>query len=91
MNQCNKCPQGLAFGGHMGHTIGVKTREHPVIATALTTKEKADLAGMACKRLYLDTLEEQKSDSLDFHELAVWQIEDLIQRAYVMGLQAAGQ
>ena len=62
-----------------------------MLDTALTTKEKADLADMACKRLYLDTLEEQKSDSLDFHEVAVWQIEDLIQRAYVMGLQAAGQ
>lgn len=62
-----------------------------MIAEQLTTKEKADLADMACKRLYLDTLETQNSDSLDFHEVAVWQLEDIIQRAYAMGLQAAGQ
>ena len=55
---------------------------------ALTKKETAALAAMACERLGLDTLQEQKSDSLDFHELAVWQLEDIIQRAYNMGRAA---
>ncbi len=31
------------------------------------------------------TLETQNSDSLDFHELAVWQIKELLEMAYKSG------
>ena len=54
----------------------------------LTKKETKALHAMACERLYLETLEEQKSDSLDFHEVAMWQLADVVERAYRMGLAA---
>ena len=53
--------------------------------TKLTKKETDSLAAMACEVLYLETLETRNSDFLDFHEHAVWQIEDVIRRAYEMG------
>jgi len=50
---------------------------------------EAAVAAMACKVLGIETLATRNSDSLDFHEVAVWQIEDLISRAYEMGRAAA--
>jgi hypothetical protein len=44
---------------------------------------------IAKTHLDLDTLEERKSDSLDFHELAVWQIKAALIAAYEAGRQAA--
>lgn len=35
--------------------------------------------------LGLDTLETQNSDSLDFHELSVWQIKAALEAAYIQG------
>jgi hypothetical protein len=47
------------------------------------------LAKIAKQHLDLDTLEERKRDSLDFHELAVWQIKAALIAAYEAGRQAA--
>ena len=33
----------------------------------------------------IETLETRKSDSLDFHDLSVWQIRELLTRAYEAG------
>ena len=59
--------------------------------TKLTKKAQASLNAMACAVLDLDTLETRNSDSLDFHEHAVWEIEEVIRRAYQMGLEAGSR
>ena len=43
---------------------------------------------LAKEHLGIDTLEAQNSDGLDFHEVAVWSIRDLIFAAYEAGKQA---
>ena len=47
-----------------------------------------ELYKMACKELGVETLETRNFDSYDFHELAVWQIKALVEKAYKMGQQA---
>jgi hypothetical protein len=47
------------------------------------------LKQIAKKHLDLDTLDERKRDSLDFHELGVWQIKAALIAAYEAGRQAA--
>jgi hypothetical protein len=50
---------------------------------------KAILAEIAKKHLCIDTLNCQKSDRLDFHDLAVWSIEQALEAAFEAGLYAA--
>jgi len=47
------------------------------------------LADIAQKHLFIETLEERKSDSLDFHEVSVWGIQAALEAAYAAGLAAA--
>lgn len=47
------------------------------------------LAGIAQKHLFIETLEERKSDSLDFHEVSVWGVKAALEAAYAAGLAAA--
>lgn len=47
------------------------------------------LAGIAQKHLFIETLEERKSDSLDFHEVSVWGIQAALEAAYAAGIAAA--
>lgn len=39
--------------------------------------------------LRIETLETRKSDSLDFHDVAVWSIKDALEAAYRAGQEAA--
>ena len=52
-----------------------------------TMKTKIDkIAGQLAKEhLSFETLEERKMDSLDFHEVSVWSVKDLIRAAYQAG------
>jgi len=50
---------------------------------------KAILAEIAKKHLAIDTLDRQRSDRLDFHDLAVWSIEHALEAAFQAGLEAA--
>ncbi len=50
---------------------------------------KAILAKIAKKHLSIDTLDSQRSDRLDFHDLAVWSIEQGLEAAFQAGLAAA--
>jgi hypothetical protein len=50
---------------------------------------KAILAEIAKKHLSIDTLDRRKSDRLDFHDLAVWSIEQALDAAFRAGLEAA--
>jgi len=53
--------------------------------TKLSTKADAQIEVIAKKHLRLETLEERKSDSLDFHELSVWQIREALLADYEAG------
>ena len=46
------------------------------------------LTEIAKKHLNLETLETRNSDSLDFHDVAVWSLKDALQEAYEAGLNA---
>jgi len=47
------------------------------------------LATIARKHLRLSTLQARNSDSLDFHEHAVWSIEAALRDAFALGQQHA--
>lgn len=53
----------------------------------MTTQQT--LERIAQKHLGLETLAERKSDSLDFHDLAVWSIDAALKAAFEAGKQAA--
>ena len=44
---------------------------------------------IAQQHLRLETLETRHSDSLDFHDIAVWQIESALRAAFEVGRQDA--
>jgi hypothetical protein len=44
------------------------------------------LTGIAEKNLGMVTLETRNSDWLDFHELAVWQIKEALNDAFIAGM-----
>ena len=48
------------------------------------------LTRIAKEHLFIDTLETQNSDSLDFHDVSVWGVKAALITAYQAGL-AAGQ
>jgi hypothetical protein len=43
------------------------------------------LTAIAMEHLHIQTLVSRKSDSLDFHEVAVWQVEDALKAAFDAG------
>ncbi len=45
------------------------------------------LTEIAKKHLNLETLETRNSDSLDFHDVAVWALKEALQEAYEAGLR----
>ena len=49
------------------------------------------LAQIASEHLHIPTLKTRRSDSLDFHDVAVWQVQAALQAAFYAGLKAAGQ
>ena len=46
------------------------------------------LDSIAAEHLYIDTLKTRHSDSLDFHDLAVWQIKEALEAAFRAGQQS---
>ena len=53
------------------------------------TQKDQILAQIAKNELHLETLETRKSDSLDFHDCAVWSIKAALEAAYEAGQQYA--
>ncbi|MGI6120712.1 MAG: DUF6900 domain-containing protein [Saccharofermentanales bacterium] len=39
----------------------------------------------------IETLESRNSDSLDFHEISVWGLRELLEKAYELGRSEAGR
>ena len=48
------------------------------------------LEQIAQQHLFIDTLETQSSDRLDFHDVSVWGVKSALQAAFDAGLRAAG-
>lgn len=61
--------------------------------TAATAKPdpalQETLERIARETLNIETLKARNSDSLDFHEVAVWRLKDALEAAYQAGLSAA--
>jgi len=53
----------------------------------MTTTNKI-LESIAQKHLDIETLQTRKSDSLDFHDIAVWNIKEALEAAFKAGAQA---
>ena len=56
-----------------------------------TDKRDQQLEAIAKEVLNVPTLETRKSDSLDFHDVAVWCLKEALEAAYQAGLEAAGK
>ncbi len=46
------------------------------------------LVQIAKEHLFIETLETQQSDRLDFHDVAVWAIKSAMEAAYAAGIEA---
>lgn len=46
------------------------------------------LAQIAKEHLFIETLETQHSDRLDFHDVAVWAVKSALEAAYAAGIEA---
>jgi hypothetical protein len=46
------------------------------------------LEQIALKHFFIETLETQHSDRLDFHDVAVWAIKSALEAAYAAGIEA---
>lgn len=55
------------------------------------TQKDQILAQIAKDELHLETLETRKSDSLDFHDCAIWSIKAALEAAYEAGQQSAAK
>jgi hypothetical protein len=49
------------------------------------------LSAIARDHLGIPTLETRRSDSLDFHDIAVWRVHDALQAAYMAGAKVASE
>lgn len=63
----------------------------PTMATKTQTANEALLMEIATKHFFLETLETRNSDSLDFHEVAVWSIRAALEAAFAAGLATAAK
>lgn len=55
----------------------------------ITAKSKDDvIREIARKMLFIETLEERKSDDLDFHNVGVWCVRNALEAAYEAGKKA---
>ena len=53
----------------------------------MDTKIYTVLSEIARTEMDIDTLETQRSDRLDFHEVAVWSVLNALEAAYIQGIK----
>ena len=71
-----------------GEWVGFpQARKIHAIATNATTDQR--LLQITKQHLFIDTLDTQHSDQLDFHEVSVWGIKGALQAAFEAGRQSA--
>jgi len=49
------------------------------------------LSQIAQQHLGIETLETRRSDSLDFHDVAVWCLRDALEAAFIAGIEHASK
>ena len=64
-------------------------RKRALVPASRQSSADARLAEIARTTLGLETLDTRRSDSLDFHDLAVWQIKQALHAAYEAGRASA--
>ena len=64
------------------------TNQQKPLTKKQTEKRDAILLEIAKEELFLETLEDQRSDRLDFHEHGVLSIRDALRKAYEAGRQS---
>lgn len=79
--RCLAMPKMLADAANQSGTGGQQQSSQQMTTQQILTQ-------IAQKHLKLETLQERKSDRLDFHDLAVWSIEAALQAAFEAGKQA---
>jgi hypothetical protein len=57
----------------------------------MNAQTQKTLATIAQKVLGIETLDTQKSDRLDFHEIAVWNVKEALEAAYRAGQESAAR
>ncbi len=62
---------------------------HHTTANAITAPSSL-LEQIALKHFFVETLQTQNRDSLDFHDVSVWAIESALKAAFEAGVQAGG-
>jgi hypothetical protein len=63
---------------------------HHTTANAITAPSSL-LEEIALKHFFVETLQTQNRDCLDFHDVSVWAIESALRAAFEAGVQAALQ
>ena len=56
-----------------------------------TARRDTLILDIARRRFFLETLETRNSDSLDFHDVAVWAIRDALAEAFEAGRRAGAE
>ena len=65
-----------------------KTQTKAATTTATNIDREALFLEITERHFFLDTLETRNSDSLDFHDVAVWAIRSALEAAFEPGLKA---
>lgn len=53
------------------------------------TKQQQVIEQIALEHLFIETLETQHRDRLDFHDVSVWAVKSALEAAYAAGIAAA--
>lgn len=69
----------------------VRKHINPNLARTARPRREQEIEGIALRVLKIDTLETRNSDDLDFHELAVWTIQEALDAAYEAGRRSAAR
>ncbi|NTX39171.1 hypothetical protein HUA78_32530 [Myxococcus sp. CA033] len=64
-------------------------KPRPAKTTKPTPAPEEVLERIAREEMNIETLKTRNSDSLDIHEVAVWQLRDALEAAYQAGIRAA--
>ena len=67
----------------------VRKHINPKLPRIAPLTREQEIAELAQRILKIETLETRNSDALDFHELAVWTIQQALDAAYEAGRQSA--
>ncbi|MFC4235946.1 DUF6900 domain-containing protein [Thalassospira xianhensis] len=74
--------------GSLGHAFIAGKRDRATVQASFNARQDL-FAAIALEHLGISTLETRNSDSLDFHDVAVWSVAEALNAAYNEGMKAA--